>query len=196
GDLFQRDSWIYAHVERSEAWELAPSVKLDSDHAERLGSLQWADAPEVEASHWDEWILAMTLWMRPAFGASDGAALLRRCAQWHFDSLCGENHLLQFVQATVAVEILLGDKASSDVIGLGELLANRCAYSLARNAAERTQLLSEFKQIYETRSQIVHRGKPDLSESETEQLWRLKNLERKLIRNEIDLMSGRRHTQR
>jgi hypothetical protein len=41
--------------------------------------------------------------------------------------------MLQFVQATVAVEILLGDKTSSDLIGLGELLANRIAYSLANN---------------------------------------------------------------
>ena len=147
---FERDTWIYAYVERSGSWELGPSSKLDSDHPERLGSLQWTDAPEVQGPHWDEWILAMTLWMQPAFGASDGAALLRRCAQWHFDSLCGENQLLQFVQATVAIEILLGDKASSDVVGLGELLANRCAYSIARNAAERTQLLVEFKQIYDT----------------------------------------------
>lgn len=189
---FQRHSWIYSYVGRSGAWELSPSVKLDSDHAERLRSLRWSDVPDIQAPLWDEWILAMTLWTKPAFGASDGAALLRRCAQWHFDCLCGDNELLQFVQATVAVEILLGDKASSDVVGLGELLANRCAYSIARNAAERTQLLAEFKQIYDTRSQIVHRGKPDLSEGETEQLWRLKNLGRKLIRNEIDLMSGRR----
>jgi hypothetical protein len=100
--------------------------------------------PELQ-QQWDDLIRYVTQRMRPVFSNSEDATLLRRCSQWHFDSQCGSNHLLQFVQATVAVEILLGDKAASDVVGLGELLANRYAYSLARTSQQRQEMLQEFK---------------------------------------------------
>jgi hypothetical protein len=57
------------------------------------------------------------------------------------------------------MEILLGDKAASDLMGLGELLRNRCAYLISRNHAEREEILQDFKEIYAVRSHIVHAGK-------------------------------------
>jgi hypothetical protein len=179
---------IYSYVERDGTWHVAAPERLDAEHAERLHSLEWAsDLPAMTSD--DKLIDAVVAyWLRPAFKDSGATTLLRRSCQWHFDSQCGNNHLLQFVQAMVAVEILLGDKASSDVVGLGELLANRCAYSLAQNAAERQELLDEFKKIYDTRSQIVHRGKAALSKNETDQLWRLMWLGRRLIIHELRML--------
>jgi hypothetical protein len=176
------DRWIYSYVRDQDAWRAAPSVRLDPEHAQRIEGLQWAEPTDPDMMG-----TACSL-IYPAFEQTDNGALLRRCAQWHFDSLCGTNPLLQFVQATVAIEILLGDKATSDLVGLGELLANRCAYSLARNPQERYDLLKEFRQIYDTRSAIVHRGKSDLSDEETTQLWRLRYLDARLIFNELKLM--------
>ena len=174
-----RDRWIYGYVRDHDTWRTTPSVRFDAEHAERIESLKLGEP--------DTMVAACGL-VHTAFEDTDNAALLRRCAQWHFDSQCGTNHLLQFVQATVAIEILLGDKATSDRVGLGELLANRCAYSLARHPQERHDLLKEFRQIYDTRSAIVHRGKADLSDEETTQLWRLKYLGARLIFNELKLM--------
>jgi hypothetical protein len=62
----------------------------------------------------------------------------------------------------VAMEILLGDKAVSDLMGLGELLRNRCAYLIGDSQTQREEILDEFKKIYEVRCQIVHRGKSRL----------------------------------
>lgn len=58
------------------------------------------------------------------------APLLRAC-RWLYDSHVGEDKLLNFVQAMVVLEILLGDRSTSDEVGLGTLLANRCAYRKA-----------------------------------------------------------------
>ena len=184
---FAQNYGIYSYVQRSGGYELGPSVELDDEHGERLASFQWAELPTADIT-WELWIDTIAKRFTPAMAQTDAASLLRRCCQWHFDSSCGTNRLLQFVQATVAIEILLGDKSSSDLIGLGELLANRCAYSLARNADERQGLLKEFKRIYDTRSKIVHRGKADLTGEEMSQLWRLRSLGGRLIRNELKLM--------
>ena len=58
---------------------------------------------------------------------------------------------------------MLGDKALSDRIGLGSLLANRCAYQVAVSAGDRANVLDEFKNIYEKRSRILHGGHDHLS---------------------------------
>ena len=64
---------------------------------------------------------------------------LLRAAQWLFDSYAATNPLLAFVQATTSLEILLGDKMLSDLVGLGALLGNRCAFLTASLAASATR---------------------------------------------------------
>ncbi len=64
---------------------------------------------------------------------------LLRAAQWLFDSYAATNPLLAFVQATTSLEILLGDKTLSDLVGLGALLGNRCAFLTASLAASATR---------------------------------------------------------
>jgi hypothetical protein len=71
--------------------------------------------------------------------------------QWLFDSHAGREELLSFVQAMVVLEILLGDKKTSDQIGLGELLRNRCAYLIGTSQEDRNALLDNFNQIYHGR---------------------------------------------
>jgi hypothetical protein len=114
-----RDKWIYAYQQQESSWHSAASTMLEGDYAERLNSLRWLEVPEVQERDWEAWLRFVGLRLRPTFAKTDGAARLRRCSQWHFDSQCGSNRLLQFVQATVAVEILLGDKAISDRVGIG-----------------------------------------------------------------------------
>lgn len=113
-------------------------------------------------------------------------SLLRAC-QWMFSSHVGDDPLTSFVQATVVLEIVLGDKASSNEIGLGTLLANRCAYMIGRTISERAAILKEFKSIYGVRSQIVHSGKHRLTSTEMYYLYRLRWLGRRVIRGEVAL---------
>lgn len=114
------------------------------------------------------------------------APLLRAC-RWLYDSHVGEDKLLSFVQAMVVLEILLGDKATSDEVGLGTLLANRCAYMIGGSTSQRAAILRDFKAIYSVRSQIVHAGKSRLTSSEEIQLDRLRWLGRTVIREEMKL---------
>jgi hypothetical protein len=110
--------------------------------------------------------------------------------QWLFDSYCGRNHLLSFVQTMVVVEILLGEKATSDLMGLGELLRNRCAYLIGKSHEQRENILNDFKEIYEVRSKIVHRGKNQLDMSEHFLFSRLQWMCRRVIQEEVDLLQA------
>ena len=65
---------------------------------------------------------------------------LRNAFCWLFDSYVGNNELLSFVQATITLEIVLGDKNESDKVGIGVLLKNRCAYLLGKTSKERKKL--------------------------------------------------------
>ena len=109
-------------------------------------------------------------------------------SRWYLDSFATKNELLSFIQTTVSIEILLGEKSISDIIGLGELLRNRCAYLLGNTNSERQKILEDFKEIYNIRSKIVHRGKPKLMGNERDMFYRLRNLCNRIIYKEINLL--------
>jgi hypothetical protein len=107
--------------------------------------------------------------------------------QWLFEGYVGKNELLSFVQTTIAMEILLGDKAMSDLLGLGELLRNRCAYLIGKSQKKRESILSDFKKIYSIRSSIVHSGKNKLNNNERYLFLKLQWMCRRVIQEEIML---------
>ena len=88
----------------------------------------------------------------------------------------------------VCLEIMLGDEAPSDEAPLGATLRNRCAYLIAKNSAERARILKDFKEIYEVRSRIVHRGKFRLNREERFLLRRLNELCERVLRKELDML--------
>jgi hypothetical protein len=91
----------------------------------------------------------------------------------------------------VVLEVLLGDKATSDVIGLGQLLRNRCAYLIGKSHEERHTLLRDFDEIYAVRSQIVHRGKAKLNFKERLLNSKLRDICNRVIQREVDLLRGK-----
>src|SRR5205823_4048712 len=80
--------------------------------------------------------------------SGDEGQTLRGACQWLFDSYAEQSDLLAFVQATVAIEMALGEKAASDLIGVGELLGNRCAYLIGKSRKRRADILKVFKRLY------------------------------------------------
>jgi len=109
-------------------------------------------------------------------------------SQWYFESFLNTNKLLSFIQLTIVLEILLGDKAVTDIIGLGELLGNRCAYLIGTSAVQRQKILKEFKEIYRIRSRIVHSGERKLNYYERRLFNTLIWMCRRVIFKEIQLM--------
>jgi Apea-like HEPN len=126
--------------------------------------------------------------MRAVFSGGPKADPIILASEWFFDSYTGHDELLGYVQAMVVLEILLGDKAVSDEIGLGRLLSNRCAYLIGKTQEERAAILSDFDQIYMVRSQIVHRGKSRLTHDERVLFWKLQRLCHRVIKEEIELL--------
>ncbi len=167
---------------------LLGSHMLASDYSEKLRTLQWVEVADFQGPKWPQWMDYFQRRLRPALTTAHEQNAVRRAAQWYFDSECGRNELLQFVQATVAIEILLGNKPTSDVVGIAELLANRCAYLLAGSHDERSRILRDMKALYDTRSAIVHRGKHRLTRDESVQLMRLQFYCRMAIGKEMHLL--------
>jgi hypothetical protein len=67
------------------------------------------------------------------------------------------------IESTIALEVMLGDRDQSDRVGLSKLMANRCAYALAKSSKERVSINKFFVDFYKLRSDIVHTGQFNLS---------------------------------
>jgi hypothetical protein len=104
------------------------------------------------------------------------------------DSCAGKNELLSFVQTAVALEILLGEEVKSDILGIGELLGNRCAYLIGKTHSQRKGILDDFKKSYDVRSRIVHRGKSRLALDERALFSKLQWMCKRVITEEIRLI--------
>lgn len=113
---------------------------------------------------------------------------IKLSARWIFDSYCGRDKLLSYVQATVALEILLGDEDADANVSLGTLIANRCAYLIATSPEGRSNIVSAFRDIYRIRSKIVHRGKSRLNSDESGLFRYLQELVKLVIDKEQRLM--------
>lgn len=87
------------------------------------------------------------------------AAKLTTAAIWLLRAHLGTRPMDTILDSTIAMEVLLGDRDTSDRIGLSKLMANRCAYALGRTAAERREITEFFSRFYRVRSEIVHSGR-------------------------------------
>jgi len=143
----------------------------------------------LDAERTKEWIRGRLPVLATALRDEEAADKILLASQWLLDGCAGSNELLSFVQTTVAMEILLGEETKSDVIGIGELLRNRCAYLIGKSRTQRDQILKDFDRIYKVRSRIVHRGKSHLTIEETVLLKQLRWMCGRVIDEEIKLIA-------
>lgn len=177
------------HRRVDKSWEVDTSLLLPEPQASGLGLLEAgplfreARTKEEQRALLRDFVDAIS----PAFGAEEHSVRLSRAAQWLFDSHVGADPLLQFVQATIVLEILLGNQDPVEDIGLTELLANRCAYLIAGTHEERTKIMEDFKGIYRVRSKIVHTGKNVLSNAEGAMLYQLRQIGMRVLHEELKM---------
>ena len=88
----------------------------------------------------------------------DALRLFSACV-WFQKAKVNSRPLDAMLQATIAIEVLLGDRKAAEGIGLTNLLSSRCAYLLGRSTAHRQQIEANFRKVYDLRSQIVHEGR-------------------------------------
>lgn len=113
---------------------------------------------------------------------------LMLAAQWFFDGHARQDEMLSFVQTVIVLEVLLGDKADSDEMGLGALLKNRAAYLIAKSPKEREDLLSKIGKIYQLRSKVVHSGKHFFTPDERSLSGELNSICNRIFMREIELL--------
>lgn len=110
---------------------------------------------------------------------------LKTSAIWMLRSYLGDRDMDQILASAIAVEVLLGDRETSDRIGLSKLMANRCAYALGKSASERQDIADAFVKWYRLRSEIVHSGRMRVSEDERKVVVGGKRLAARLLNHEI-----------
>jgi hypothetical protein len=181
---------FFIHQKINDSWEIARTHQLKDSISDAFNDLYFFDLEgelDTEAKRTSRANSIMGL-IKTVFSTPERAEKIMLAAQWLFDSYSGQNELLSFVQTTIVLEILLGEKASSDITGLGELLRNRCAYLIGKSQQQRDEILEDFKEIYDVRSEIVHRGKSRLSDRERSLLTKLQWMCRRVIQKEVDLL--------
>ncbi|BFT30964.1 hypothetical protein D210916BOD24_21400 [Alteromonas sp. D210916BOD_24] len=183
---------FFIHKLENENWVVQGKHELDYDISDTFHDLVIhdfdgvLDTQDKQAS----WVNRKLSDMNTVFSCEDEAKtqkLLLAC-QWLFESFSGKNELLSFVQTTVVIEILLGDKASSEQVGLGTLLRNRCAYLIGTSQSQRNEILDDFQKIYDVRSKIVHGGKSRLNYVERGLMDKLQWMCRRVIQEEVKLL--------
>jgi hypothetical protein len=126
---------------------------------------------------------------RKANAAPDEWELNRHCArianaaEWLFDSE-GGGSATHFVQLAIAFEALYGGTEKEPVT---ETLANRVAYSLGTNPAEREELRGTFAAFYGTRSTVVHSGATRLTAEQMRQFGWARSVLFRALKHELAL---------
>lgn len=182
-DIDPKASHFYIHRLNDDAWVEQCTLDVDDQHQQGIEGLSLADDVRKDVN-----LLREKLSRIGAVFQSDMGKNIALSARWLFESHCGRDALLQYVQAAVAIEILLGDEEADPSIGLTTLMANRCAFLIAKTPAARTNLLKIFRDIYKVRSKIVHRGKSRLNAEEMRLFHALQAILRMIIDNEQRLL--------
>ncbi|PCJ99970.1 MAG: hypothetical protein COA45_03920 [Zetaproteobacteria bacterium] len=180
------------HKLEAEKWVVQRFQEFDADVSETFHDLVPHDLDgtlDTEEKRIN-WVNFTLLQIKRTFNNRDQNKNILLAAQWLFDSYCGKNQLLSYIQMIVVLEILLGDKASSNQVGLGVLLGNRCAYLIGHTKTQRDEILKDFKEIYDVRSKIVHRGKSKLNAYEFSLFRKLQWMCRRIIQKEIELLDN------
>ena len=167
----------------SEPWEHVTDHGLDRPDLELLRRLEFESSSFFGPEEQLRRIVGL-------IDASPEYPPLVLAGRWLFDSYANHDSVMSLMQAAIVLEVLLGGGAKGDEIGLTTLLSNRCAYMLAESTAERDQLLDAFREIYKTRSKIVHTGTSRLSSDEQRQRWQLWDMCHRVVRHEIKAVYG------
>lgn len=120
------------------------------------------------------------------FRSENNAKLKTACA-WALRAHLSARGLDKILESAITIEVLMGDRDTSDRIGLSKLIANRCAYALGKSVAERDDIINFFAQFYRVRSEVVHSGRTSLHAEERKIVDEGLSLATRILQHEISL---------
>lgn len=112
---------------------------------------------------------------------------IKAAIEWSFDSLTAENETMAFLKACIGLEALLGDNEAGP--SLTEALSDRCAYLIATSIRDRKNIKEMFKDLYKTRSKIVHGAINHLGRENAIQLKFAQHFLKSAIRKEMQYLT-------
>ena len=183
-DLRETPTFFRFHKGRDGFWQHVASLRFDNYHDSRvrfLRPVQQGETPPLP------WFASAMQRIGSAFTSTHGKRV-KLAAKWLFESYCGRDSLQQFIQAAVALEILLGDEDAPKDLSLTALMANRCAYLVGKTPEDRAAVANQFREIYQVRGKIVHTGKSRLSSSDMKLFLALQKLCARVIEEELWLV--------
>lgn len=128
--------------------------------------------------------------LRTAFGGGELTRRILTSSLWLFRAFTTSRKMDVILNATIALEVLLGDREEADRIGLTKLMSNRCAYLLGSTKKERDEIMESFKGIYELRSKIVHTGMHHTDRAADRVAHSARLLAARVIKKELELVRG------
>lgn len=187
-EIFDNFAWIEEEGNRlavfvkRESFELVATRTLESD----INTATYFDLSDaLNEENID--IVKLVRVVHSAFTAKH-ARQLKTAAVWVLRAHQSRRDIDRVLEATIAIEVMLGDKELSSRVGISRLLANRCAYSLAKTVEERQSIASFFEKLYSARSSIVHSGEHRTSKEEREVVWGGISLANRVLAHEIRLV--------
>ncbi|WP_447724954.1 hypothetical protein [Sphingomonas koreensis] len=180
--------FITIHRENSDRTLLA-TEKLEQelvDAEDRMSTAAFA-----EANQGNVWLAAQSALSRIStlFRSDKESRKLFTACVWYYRAMLNKRPLDTLLEATIAIEVLLGDRQASEGVGLANLLGNRCAFLLGNNSMQRDNILRLFPKIYKLRSDIVHEGRHKLEPGEGKTVSSAVSLCGAIISREMDIRS-------
>lgn len=183
-----KNDHIYLHKQENSGWHIHSKISFSENPLSSYSRLQpYSIDDESFNTHRQKAKLEV---ISQIISNEEKSRRILSAAEWLYNGYMNLDTLLAFVQSMIVIEILLGDKATSEKVGLCELLANRCAYSIASTESERAKIIKDFKEIYDIRSQIVHNGYQRLSSKESHMLHKLQWMCRRILSQEVHLLKN------
>jgi hypothetical protein len=172
--LFSND-WFFAHGEilpyitihaEEDETELIATEKVEEELSQANQHLSTSEfASRNKSDIWAAYQTAMQK-IRTIYSDEKDARKLFTACIWYYRAIINKRPLDRLLEATIAIEVLLGDRQVSEGVGLSNILGNRCAFLLGTTSVQRQNILSLFNRIYFLRSNIVHEGRHKLEPGE------------------------------
>ncbi|HUD92754.1 hypothetical protein [Sphingobium sp.] len=129
--------------------------------------------------------------VKSVFNKTNSEKLKTACA-WNLRSHLSSRELDKILESAITIEVLMGDRETSDRIGLTKLMANRCAYAIGKNSEDRESIIKFFIDFYRVRSEVVHSGRTFLRGNEKKIVDKGLDLATNILRNEISISTDRK----
>ncbi|KQZ54610.1 hypothetical protein ASD54_04580 [Rhizobium sp. Root149] len=180
------------HQATDEGWEYFREHEFDHDFDELIARVRIADMSaygvNLSGDALNKICSEVLNVVRTALQPTSTCKRVQLASVWLIDSYANGRDLLAFIQAMVSLEILLeGDYKET---GLGAMLRNRCAFLIGTSEKDREDILCQLTRIYQVRSNILHRGKDQLTNEEKRLLYSLRYLTSRVIRKELALAAS------